>query len=193
MVDQPIDVVWPAALALRASEIRLFGPLMALRHVPQHLTGRDAPMGGEIEASFVEQFEQGGFSTFRHDDKPVDGRAAVIQGAAGRFWSPIGNTPRSLGDADEFLACVEPNLAKTAFILEAVAHGDRTELITETRVAGTDRSSTRKFGVYWAIIRGPSGLIRRSWLAAIDRRAQHKASADPQSAVLLSHRPKSRR
>ncbi len=145
-------------------------------------------MGGETEASFIELFEKGGFSTFRHDVSPLDGRAAVIQGAAGRFWSPIGNAPRSLGDAEEFIACDEPNLAKTAYILEAVAHGDRTELITETRVAGTDRSSNRKFGAYWAIIRGPSGLIRRSWLAAIARRAQQQSSADPGANAQQSRR-----
>lgn len=40
----------------------------------------------------------------------------------------------------------------------------------ETVVVGTDRASTRRFAPYWAFIRLPSGLIRRSWLAAIDRR-----------------------
>jgi len=50
--------------------------------------------------------------------------------------------------------------------------GDGTTRIeTETLVAGTDQASTRRFRPYWALIRLPSGLIRRSWLAAIDRRA----------------------
>ena len=47
-----------------------------------------------------------------------------------------------------------------------------TLLTTETRILGTDPASRRVFGCYWLIIRGPSGLIRRSWLAAIDRRAR---------------------
>lgn len=45
------------------------------------------------------------------------------------------------------------------------------ELITETRVEGTDKASNAKFAPYWALIRLPSGLIRRCWLAAIERRA----------------------
>lgn len=35
----------------------------------------------------------------------------------------------------------------------------------------TDDAARRAFALYWLLIRGPSGLIRRSWLAAIDRRA----------------------
>ena len=56
--------------------------------------------------------------------------------------------------------------------LEAVDRGDHVELITETRVAGTDRASNMKFAPYWALIRFPSGLIRRCWLAAIERTAR---------------------
>jgi hypothetical protein len=45
---------------------------------------------------------------------------------------------------------------------------------TETRVfARTDRAR-RNFAVYWRIIRPGSGIIRRSWLEAIKRRAEAK-------------------
>ncbi len=45
---------------------------------------------------------------------------------------------------------------------------------TETRVhAGTD-AARRSFAVYWRIIRPGSGIIRRSWLEAIKRRAEAK-------------------
>jgi hypothetical protein len=47
-------------------------------------------------------------------------------------------------------------------------------LTTETRVhAGTD-AARRSFAVYWRIIRPGSGIIRRSWLEAIKRRAEGK-------------------
>jgi hypothetical protein len=56
--------------------------------------------------------------------------------------------------------------------LDAIDLGNGTTRIeTETLVAGTDELSTRRFRPYWALIRLPSGLIRRSWLAAIERRA----------------------
>lgn len=47
-------------------------------------------------------------------------------------------------------------------------------LTTETRIhAGTD-AARRSFAVYWRIIRPGSGIIRRSWLEAIKRRAEGK-------------------
>jgi len=46
------------------------------------------------------------------------------------------------------------------------------ELSTETRVAGTDAHARRRFGLYWLAIRPGSGLIRREWLRAIERRAR---------------------
>jgi hypothetical protein len=59
-----------------------------------------------------------------------------------------------------------------AFSLEAVERDGATLVTVETRISGTDATARRVFGRYWLIIRSPSGLIRRSWLAAIDRRAR---------------------
>ena len=52
-----------------------------------------------------------------------------------------------------------------------VSFDHHTELLAETRVWGTDRASTFKFAPYWA-------LIRRSWLAAIERRARVEPSGE---------------
>jgi hypothetical protein len=38
-------------------------------------------------------------------------------------------------------------------------------------VLATDAAARRRFGVYWAAIRPWSGVIRREWLRAIERRA----------------------
>jgi hypothetical protein len=59
-----------------------------------------------------------------------------------------------------------------SFLVRAEGEGSR--LITETRVAGTDATASRRFRRYWRLIRLGSGAIRRSWLAAIRRRV-----ADP--------------
>jgi hypothetical protein len=45
---------------------------------------------------------------------------------------------------------------------------------TETRVYGSNAASVHRFAVYWRIIRPGSDIIRRSWLRAINRRAQAK-------------------
>ena len=55
-------------------------------------------------------------------------------------------------------------------------------LITETRVAGTSPEATQAVLRYWRVIRLGSGAIRRSWLAAIRRRAAHAGSRSAKSA-----------
>jgi len=52
-------------------------------------------------------------------------------------------------------------------------HVDRDGLVTtETRVFAETDAARRKFAIYWRFIRPGSGIIRRSWLAAIKRRAE---------------------
>jgi hypothetical protein len=54
-------------------------------------------------------------------------------------------------------------------------HVDGDGLVTtETRVFAETDASRRKFAIYWRFIRPGSGIIRRSWLEAIKRRAEAK-------------------
>jgi hypothetical protein len=67
------------------------------------------------------------------------------------------------------------------FRLDPIVGGRATRLSTETRVACTDPTSGRRFARYWRLIRAASGVIRRSWLAAIKRRAERaNGEADPE-------------
>ncbi len=170
VVDLPIEEVWPAALTVTGAEVRTLAPLFALRGLPAVLRGKQPPhpVG---DGPLLDLFVSEGFILLQRDEEPVDGRATIIFGAAGKFWSPTANHPDNFDSPEEFLAFDEPGFAKTVARVEAFAEGDRTRLETETLVAGTDTRSDAKFAPYWAIIRGPSGLIRRSWLAGIDRRA----------------------
>jgi hypothetical protein len=70
-----------------------------------------------------------------------------------------------------FLSFDEPGYAKAAisFLVRPERGGSR--VITETRVVGTSPDATRALLRYWRAIRPGSGAIRRSWLAAIRRRA----------------------
>lgn len=169
-INQSIDHVWPECIDVEIGDVRTMGPLMALRHLPKQLSGKDSI---ELEApdSLLDAFASNGFIILRKDLEPVDGRAVILFGAAGKFWSLTSNEPHLFESPQEFLEFNEPGWAKTVCRLEAIDLGDGTTRIeTETLIAGTDSASTRKFAPYWAIIRLPSGLIRRSWLAAIDRR-----------------------
>jgi hypothetical protein len=46
---------------------------------------------------------------------------------------------------------------------------------TETRVFSQTDAARRRFAIYWRFIRPGSGIIRRSWLEAIKRRAEAKS------------------
>jgi hypothetical protein len=52
--------------------------------------------------------------------------------------------------------------------------GNDGHVTTETRVFARTDAGIRKFAVYWRLIRPGSGIIRRSWLEAIKRRAESK-------------------
>ena len=171
VVAAPIKDVWPHCLEVSAREIRTLGPLMALRSVPARMMGRGVESASALRP-LLEVLTDGGFVMLRRDSEPRDGRASIIFGGAGRFWSVRNDSSITFPDGDAFVEFDEPGNAKTVARLDAVDLGDGTTRIeTETLVAGTDLASTRKFRPYWALIRLPSGLIRRSWLAAIERRA----------------------
>jgi len=168
-IDKPVQDVWADFLALQGDEIRLLRPLFELRGLPARLRGRrgPSPMGSRPALAL---FADEGFVILRRDEEPTDGHAILIFGAAGKFWSPAHNGPLSFDSAEDFIEFGEPGNAKTVARFEVWDDGGVTRIETETLVACTDPASTKKFALYWAIIRGPSGLLRRSWLAAIDRR-----------------------
>lgn len=169
-IDQPVERVWSDFLALQGDEIRLLRPLFELRALPTRIMGKRGPNPSGAQPA-LELFADEGFVMLRRDAEPVDGRAVLIFGAAGKFWSPAHNTPLSFDSPQGFLDFDVPGYAKTVARFEVWEEGGSTRIETETLVAGTDAASTRKFALYWAIIRGPSGLLRRSWLAGVDRRS----------------------
>ncbi len=170
VIDESIDVVWPHCLDVTAAEIRLLGPLMKLRGLPSRLLGKKAP-GASGAGSFIDDFGSNGFTILRRDIEPEHGQASIIFGAAGKFWSVTNNSPLGFNSPEEFMAFDRPGYAVTVARLDAIDQGDGTTRIeTETLIHGTDSASTVRFAPYWAVIRLPSGAIRRSWLAAIKRR-----------------------
>ncbi|NNL84033.1 MAG: hypothetical protein HKP27_00185 [Myxococcales bacterium] len=178
MIDASIDRVWTAALAVTPREIRTLGPFIALRNLPRRLRGlrrlvTDLPSeSAPTERSLLQTFVAEGFVPLRLPDVPASGEAALVLGAVGRFWSPAHNQPVRFDDAEAFAEFVEPGFAKVVISLEARERSGAVEVSTETRIACTDAAARRRFAPYWALIRGPSGLIRRSWLAAIERRSR---------------------
>ena len=97
----------------------------------------------------------------------------IVFGIAGKFWAPreMANLVR-VPNADTFRAFAQPGRAKGAMNLRIEPLGDgRTLLSTETRVWCSDGRARLLFGLYWTLIRVPSGIIRGDMLRAIVRRA----------------------
>ena len=156
------ETAYAALKAVCAREVRSFGPLMRLRTFgrSQRVFDQHAPLLEELEKiGFVELGE-----------RP---REEIVVGAICRFWSPTGNRPRPI---DDFSSFAEPGFAKAAMSFTVVSDGDGSRITTETRVIGTDAEASRKFRRYWLVIRLGSGVIRRSWLKAIERRLGERAT-----------------
>lgn len=146
--------LWNAIHELEARDLTLMRALMGIRTLGRRIDNGDRTV--------LEGFERMGFSQVAEDP----GRELVIAGI-GQFWKPSGGL-RKVTSKEQFLAFEEPGYAKAAFNFRITDE----EISTETRIAGTDAQSQRLFDLYWLLIRPGSGLIRREWLRALERRAQ---------------------
>jgi hypothetical protein len=72
-----------------------------------------------------------------------------------------------------FAALASPGYAKAAMnFLWQEEEGGWIRLSTATRVVATSPGARRRFAAYWRLIRPGSAFLRRTWLAAIRRRAE---------------------
>ncbi|HSK49262.1 MAG TPA: hypothetical protein VK889_02080 [Solirubrobacterales bacterium] len=139
---------------LRGDEMTLMRLLMGIRTL-----GRGERDGSRTVLS---GFRSMGFRPIAEQPE----RELVVAGI-GRFWTLSGGL-RKVEGSEQFAAFDEPGYAKVAFDFRL----EDGVLSTETRIAGTDEHASRRFGLYWLLVRPGSGLIRREWLRAIERRAQ---------------------
>jgi hypothetical protein len=163
-VAAPSRVVFAAVRQVTVREVRLLRPLEALRALPGLLMRRPV-FRPNPSAPVLDQFTTGVV--------PLGERAGteIAAGAIGRFWRLVGNETVEARTREDFLSFGEPGYAKAAISFLVYPERDGSRVITETRVVGTTPEATRALLRYWRAIRPGSGAIRRSWLAAIRRRA----------------------
>lgn len=137
-------------------EIRGFGVLMGVR-----LLAASAGVGGHSDSVW----EIGLRTGFRVFD---ESSGVLIGGAIGQFWRLRGGTWATFEGVDGFRAFDRPGFVKT--VIGFWVDGD--DLVTETRVVGTDPLSARRMARYWLLIRPGSGFIRRGWLRAANKRSK---------------------
>jgi hypothetical protein len=143
-------------LALRALPGVLLSPVRGLRRFRIRL---GTPMT-------LRDFEAQGFRVLA-ENPPHE----LLIGLMGSFWKPDGGLlPVNVAT---FKGSQLPGTARVAWNFSiAEQENGMCELATETRVKCADAKSRRYFGLYWAVVRPGSGLIRRCMLRSIRKKAE---------------------
>ena len=162
-VAAPPDRALAAARDATPAEMTLLRTLFALRSLPARLTRRGR-LPADPGRSLLAQMVEFGFVVVAEKEHEV------VLGFVGQPWRLAGGSMPRLGTAREWLDFDERGYVKAAMSFWAVPEGPGARLVTETRIHATDPVSGRRFARYWRLIRPGSGLIRRSWLRAVERR-----------------------
>ena len=143
-------------LALRALPGLLLSPMRGLRQFRLRLG----------TSMTLREFETYGFRVLA-ENPPHE----LLIGLMGSFWKLDGDLLPI--ESATFKGSQLPGTARVAWNFSVVEQKDGIcELSTETRVKCADAKSRRYFGLYWAVIRPGSGLIRRYMLRSIRKNAE---------------------
>lgn len=156
--------VWEALGEVTLRDVPVFRALMTARELPGRLVGRRW-LTADVDRPLLEQME-----TVRFVPLVARPPAYVALGLLTRPWRP-GGSPAPALDPSSFLAFDEPGWAKAVLDFGLAATGAATILRTETRVQCTDAAARKRFMAYWTVV-GWGAATRRSWLAAVRRRAE---------------------
>jgi hypothetical protein len=94
-----------------------------------------------------------------------------VSGLAGRIWTLSRDYPRIAG-ADEFLAWDEPGTVRVLFAHWVEEDGDRTTLVSETRIKPVDRGARLRTRAVWSTLGRFERLIGGEALRIAARRAE---------------------
>ena len=97
---------------------------------------------------------------------PSAARSIIDVALGSGFMVMVDDFPRELA--------IGTNVAPQTFAVMNFRIDADGHVTTETRVFARTDAARRRFAVYWRLIRPGSGIIRRSWLEAIKRRAETK-------------------
>jgi hypothetical protein len=141
--------------------------LMGLRAIPAlaaHALGRRA------QASSARKQHAGGPNGLPFTLLAESPGSEFVLGLAGRFWTASGGIVGA--DVSAFRSPPPPGLAHAAWNFRVEPRAQGCVLTTETRVLCADATTRAQFLRYWRVVRFGSGLIRRSMLREIRRRAE---------------------
>lgn len=142
--------------------------LMWMRAVP---AGVAALVKGHRRATQTNERSVGRLPFTLVDEAP--GQEFVL-GIMGRFWTLTGGVIATT--PEQFRRPPPAGLALGVWNFQVTPSAAGTLLSTETRVRCGDPATLRQFVRYWRIIRFGSGLIRRSMLQDIRRKAEKRSA-----------------
>ncbi len=170
-IQAPPDRIFRAIRAVTPGEVRWAHTLFWIRSLPARLVGKRARPSGEPRPILEPQPSLGKVILGEKPDREL------LLGIIGPFWKPAGGPRPRIEGPQEFLAFDRPDHVKATmgFWLQDEG-GGWCRLTTETRVFTPDLSTRKKFAVYWRVIYPGSALLRRTFLAAVKRRAEEAIS-----------------
>ena len=167
-IQAPPERVREALDRVSFADIGVIRTLGAIRAIAMgHVRAARQARGASPAMPMIETIESPRSGFFPLDDAPRE----FVFGMAGQPWNNVGVrlTPEA------FRSWAAPDSVKIAanFLIEDAGNG-RSRVITETRIAASDRSARGRMARYWALIYPGSGMIRRSLLRAIRERAERR-------------------
>jgi len=155
-IDASPTQVWQALTTLRLDQLTVTRPLLAIRRLGTQTALPAKPLFTHGPMRMIE----------------ITAPTYALGGTIGRPWQR--QAPhRDVASLSEFTGFDEPGWTKylTDYRLEPRDGG--VQFTTETRGYSTNDQARRRFALYWALIRLPSGLVRRDMLATISRLTAH--------------------
>lgn len=167
------EQIFQAIRDLRTAEVRLMKPLFALRGLPALLTGQK--QFSHEGVSILQGMHKEGFRIIQ------DQSDKLIFGVMGKFWKLTGLESHIPEKVEEYHAAPPRGMAKAIgyFGCEPGGSENSHKLVHATWVYTPDPKVKRTFGTYWRIIYPGAYILRKSWLAAIKRKAEKEASLYP--------------
>jgi hypothetical protein len=157
------DRIFTAIHAVTADEIALFRTLSTIRNPARLFEKQPEGILNPSHRPVIEAARHSGFVLLAE----APGRELVIATYVARPAAGVRPSPES------FAALALPGYAKAAMNFRVEPGPDGVCLLTtETRVFATDGWTALRFAPYWRLIYPGSSLLRRTWLAAIARRAE---------------------
>lgn len=160
------DASLEAILGVRAADMPVTRRLMAMRDLPSWIIKRRPRFDGpRTDGPLVAAMLEFGFCRLGE----VPGREYAF-GLVDQAWRLDGGERITLDGPANFVDFARPGFVKVAANFAATALDAGAFVSTQTRILATDERTRREFGRYWLVVRPFSGMTRRDWLRAGERR-----------------------